>query len=58
MNEAEAMFAEEEAPDDLDDDIGDLPIDPATPRKKKKKKVKVKVKKVGSKERVMRKKRG
>lgn len=57
MREAEAMFAEEEAPDDLDDDIGDLPMDPATPRKKKKK-VKVKKKKVGSKERVIRKKKG
>jgi hypothetical protein len=40
MREAEAMFAEEEAPEDLDDDIDDLPIDPTAPtlpRKKKKK---------------------
>jgi hypothetical protein len=38
MREAEAMFAEEEAPDDLDDDIDDLPMDPAIARKKKVKK--------------------
>jgi hypothetical protein len=43
MREAEAMFAEEEAPEDLDDDISDLPMDDAPPPKKKKKKSKKKV---------------
>jgi hypothetical protein len=38
MREAEAMFAEEEAPEDLDDDIGDLPMDKSLPPKKKVKK--------------------
>ncbi len=37
MKEAEAMFAEEEAPDDLDDDIGSLPVDGTAPPKVKKK---------------------
>ena len=41
MREAETMFAEEEAPDDLDDDIGALPMsaDSVAPKKKLKKKI-------------------
>ena len=42
MREAEAMFAEEEAPEDLDDDVGDLPMDDSVPPPKKKLKKKKK----------------
>ena len=57
MREAEAMFAEEEAPDDLDDDIGTLPMDAdsVAPKKKLKKKVR---KKVGAEEAPRKKKVG
>ena len=44
LEEASALFAEEEAPDDLDEDLDDLPVD--VPRKKKKKKKKVAGKKM------------
>ena len=43
MREAEAMFAEEEAPEDMDDDVGDLPMDDSVPPPKKKLKKKKKV---------------
>ena len=43
LEEASALLAEEEdAPDDLDDDLDDLPLDDVVPRKKKKKKKKTK----------------
>lgn len=44
LAEAEAMFAEEGPPEDLDDDVDDLPMDPsAAPPPRKKKTVKKKV---------------
>jgi hypothetical protein len=59
LKEAQAMFAEEEAPEDVDDDVDDLPMDDAPPPKKKKKKKKKKVAgKVSGKKKVVKKKKG
>lgn len=58
MREAERMFAEEVAPDDLDDDIDDLPVDPEASAPRKKKKVASKSGKTVAKKKVVKKKKG